>query len=162
MEFIRLQDIGNQIEEMSSMATEIVREHYDPIIGEEQNDYMIGIFQSPEAIKEQMSEGADYYFIRKDNANLGFMSFYLRGDVLYLSKFYLYSDCRGKGYSRKMLSFLIETARENRCRRIELNVNRNNPAVQAYEHLGFKRLREEKNHIGNGFVMDDYVYVMDV
>ena len=30
----------NGIKEMSKMATAIVREHYDPIIGKEQNDYM--------------------------------------------------------------------------------------------------------------------------
>ena len=31
----------SRIKEMSKMATEIVREHFDPIIGKAQNDYMI-------------------------------------------------------------------------------------------------------------------------
>lgn len=41
---------------------------------------------------------------------------------------------------------------------IFLNVNRDNAQVIAiYEHLGFVRVREEKNDIGGGFFMDDYV-----
>ncbi len=39
-----------RIEEMSSMAKAIVREHFDPLIGREQNDYMISLFQTPEAV----------------------------------------------------------------------------------------------------------------
>ena len=52
----------NGIKEMSKMATAIVREHYDPIIGKEQNDYMIQKFQTVDAIKEQLEHGCQYYF----------------------------------------------------------------------------------------------------
>lgn len=42
MDFRQLkQDDAAGIAEMSAMATEIVREHFDPIIGRAQNDYMI-------------------------------------------------------------------------------------------------------------------------
>jgi len=34
----------NKIKEMSEMATEILREHYDPIVGKTQNDYMLKNF----------------------------------------------------------------------------------------------------------------------
>ena len=34
------------IEELSNLATSIVREHFDPIIGKKQNDYMLNMFQS--------------------------------------------------------------------------------------------------------------------
>ena len=161
MEFIRLQNDREQIQEMSDMASDIVREHYDPIIGKEQNDYMIALFQSPDSIRTQLSEGANYFFVR-DERNIGFLSFYLKGDILYLSKFYLYKAFRGKGYSKQMTAFLVKEARENGCNAIELNVNRSNPAIKAYEHLGFNKVREEKNDIGNGFVMDDFVYRLEV
>ena len=52
-----------EIEEMSAMATEIVREHFDPIIGKAQNDYMIAKFQTPAAIKEQLEHGSEYFFV---------------------------------------------------------------------------------------------------
>ena len=162
MDFIKL-TLGdvNGIKEMSEMATAILREHYDPIIGKEQNDYMLDMFQSVEAVTEQLSHGYNYYFAKKDGANAGFLAFYPREGALYLSKLYLYKDQRGKGFSRVMLEFLKEKAKELGLNRIELNVNRNNPSVQIYEKLGFTVAWEEKNDIGNGFYMDDYVYALD-
>ena len=44
-----------EISEMSKMATEILREYYDPIIGKEQNDYMLELFQSEDAIRDQLN-----------------------------------------------------------------------------------------------------------
>ena len=162
MDFIKLTlDDVNGIKEMSEMATAILREHYDPIIGKEQNDYMLDMFQSVEAVTEQLSHGYNYYFAKNDGTNAGFLAYYPREGALYLSKLYLYKDQRGKGFSRVMLEFLKEKAKELGLNRIELNVNRNNPSVKIYEKLGFTVAREEKNDIGNGFYMDDYVYALD-
>ena len=41
--------------------------------------------------------------------------------------------------------------------RMELNVNRENPALGFYQHMGMKKVREEDTHIGNGFYMNDYI-----
>ena len=48
------------IEELSSLATEIIREYYDPLLGKTQNDYMIELFQSVPALKRQLQEGSRY------------------------------------------------------------------------------------------------------
>ena len=37
-----------------------------------------------------------------------------------------------------------------------------NDAARAYERMGFVRVREEKNDIGAGFCMDDFVYRYDL
>ena len=162
MDFVRLMPGDKEgIKEMSSMASSIVREHYDPIIGKEQNDYMLAMFQSEEAISEQLEHGYNYFFVKNEERNIGFLAYYLREGALYLSKFYLYKDMRGKGFSRIMLNFLKEKAKELGLNRIELNVNRNNDAVYVYEKLGFTVAWTEKNDIGNGFYMDDYVYALD-
>ena len=159
MNFVLLNpnDAG-KICEMSKMATEIVREHFDPIIGEKQNDYMLKRFQSVDAITNQLAQGYRYYFVQEENHCVGFVAFYPKNDVMYLSKFYLYKDMRGKGYARRMLLFVIEETKKAGLDVIELNVNRFNSACKAYEKLGFKVIRSEKNDIGNGFYMDDYVY----
>ena len=99
--------------------------------------------------------------MREDEKDLGFFAFYPREDALYLSKLYLYKDQRGKGFSRQILEMLKTQAKELGLNRIELNVNRNNPSVKIYEKLGFTVAWEEKNDIGNGFYMDDYVYALD-
>lgn len=150
-----------EINEMSGMATAIVRDYYDPIIGKDQNDYMLKMFQTPEAIAEQLEHGYRYYFVRENGKNLGFVAFYPRENALYLSKLYLYKDERGKGYAREILEFLKTQARELGFNRIELNVNRNNDTRFIYEKLGFTVAWEEKNDIGNGFYMDDYVYAIE-
>ena len=149
------------IAEMSAVASAIVREHYDPILGAEQNDYMLDKFQSPGAIKEQLDHGYDYYFVGGKDHRLGFAAFYPRGDAMYLSKLYLYKDERGKGYSRLILDFIKDRAREEGLSAIELNVNRFNPSIAVYERLGMRRIRAEKNDIGGGYYMDDYVYRLD-
>ena len=147
------------IRQMSALASKIVKEHFDPMIGTAQNDYMIRRFQSAEGIRQQLKDGCQYYFIcDKQGENIGYMAFQPREREMYLSKFYLKKESRGKGISKEMLKFLISHTQNAGLRSIVLNVNRNNSAVLAYEHLGFSKIREEKKEIGNGFIMDDYVY----
>ena len=55
MEFIKV-TLGDKekVEKLSALASVIVKEHYDPILGAEQNDYMIEKFQSVKGITEQL------------------------------------------------------------------------------------------------------------
>ncbi len=151
------------VAEMSAMATSIVRECFDPLIGREQNDHMLALFQTESAIRGQIADGSRYFFVRDGGGrDLGFLAFRLKGDVLYLSKFYLYRGERGKGLARGMMDFVIAQARQARRAAVELNVNRNNAALHAYERMGFRIAREEKKDIGGGFFMDDYVCRLDL
>lgn len=61
-----------------------------------------------------------------------------------------------------MLQFVIEQAKSYGKRLIVLNVNKDNSAVKVYERLGFVKIREEKNDIGQGFFMDDFVYTYEI
>lgn len=153
-----------RVREMSVLASKIVKEHYDPILGEKQNNYMIEKFQSVNAIKEQLEQGYNYYFLAEENGNnIGFIAFYPRKDHIYLSKFYLQKDYRGQGISKNMLTFVVEKTKEYELDSIVLNVNKYNEiAILAYEKLGFIKVDEEKNDIGNGYYMDDYVYSKEV
>lgn len=152
-------DDQSKIMELSEFATEIVREHFDPIIGKEQNNYMLQKFQTAEAITGQLEQGYHYYVIYDDDKHkIGFLAFCEREQELYLSKFYLQKEQRGYGYAKEMLSFVINHTKDIGLKMIVLNVNRDNPAIHAYEHLGFQKIAEEKNDIGNGFFMDDYVF----
>ena len=147
-----------QIAEMSVLASAIIKKYYDPLLGADQNDYMIDMFQSEHAIREQLSHGYRYFFVRANGEDIGFLAFYPRGDALYLSKWYLRSDMRGRGFARKMLDFLSQEAKALGLCAIELNVNKHNKTTAVYEKLGFVKIRDEKNDIGHGYYMDDYVY----
>ncbi len=153
----------DKLMEMSRMATEILRDYYDPLVGKTQNDYMLEKFQSIESIRDQLDRGYHYYFACQDGKPVGFFAFYPKGSCLYLSKIYLYKTERRKGYFGKILDFIILKAREVNLPAIELNVNKyNNLAIAAYEKQGFKNIRSEKNDIGGGFYMDDYVYRLEI
>lgn len=148
------------IKELSDLATEIVKEHFDPIIGAAQNDYMINMFQSVPAITEQLKNGYQYFFVSNvSGKKIGFLAFYPREKDIYLSKMYLHKDQRGKGIAKEMFQFVIEQIQGYGFSSIVLNVNKNNIiAITAYEKMGFRKIRAEKNYIGNGFYMDDWVY----
>ncbi len=147
-----------QIARMSALASAIIKDYYDPLLGAAQNDYMIERFQSEHAVRGQLAHGYRYFFVRANGEDIGFMAFYPRGDALYLSKWYLCAGMRGRGFARFMLDFLREEAKQRGLNAIELNVNKYNKTVAVYEKLGFVRVADEVNDIGSGYVMDDYVY----
>lgn len=147
-----------KIKELSQAAGAIVKEYYDPIIGAEQNDYMIKLFQSPEGIHEQLNNGHTYYAAMEGDKYAGFISYYPKDGKLYLNKYYLSSEMRGKGYGHTLMDFIKDKARENGYPAVFLNVNKyNSDSINIYKHFGFEIIRAEKNPIGNGFYMDDYV-----
>ena len=148
----------------SFFASCIVKQHFDPIIGEAQNDYMIDKFQSVPATSGQIRNGYRYYLVTDgEGALLGFLAFYPREESMYLSKFYVDGKKRGRGIARKMFQFLEEETKKENLSSIFLNVNRDNiQVIRIYEHLVFCIIREETNDIGNGFFMEDYVMKYDV
>ncbi|SIR60385.1 GNAT family N-acetyltransferase [Halanaerobium kushneri] len=160
MQFKKVEkDDLSSLQKLSKLAAGIVKKHFDPIIGPEQNDYMIDKFLSVESITEQLKEGYQYYFVQDEQGeNIGFLAFYPKEESMYLSKFYLKEEARGKGLSRKMLDFVVEAARREGLTSIRLNVNKNNSAVKAYQKLGFIKVGERKKDIGKGFFMDDFVF----
>ena len=46
--------------------------------------------------------------------------------------------------------------------RMELNVNRDNPALGFYKHMGMRKVREGNFPIGNGYYMNDYIMGLDI
>lgn len=153
-----------KIAKMSQMAKEIWREHYASILEKDHLEYLIETFQSESAIREQLEHGYQYYFvIDKIGKTVGFMAFYPKDQfTMYISKLYLYKSERGKGYGKKMFNFVWGKAKLARLCAIELNVNKENPTIAIYEKLGLTRIRAEVNDVGNGYVMDDYVYGMQI
>ena len=55
MEFVKIElQNKSDITDLSNLATSIIREHFDPLIGKAQNDYMLAKFQTVEAITKQI------------------------------------------------------------------------------------------------------------
>ncbi len=148
------QDIQNT----ARLAQMIWREHFTPIIGEKQVDYMLDKFQSAPAIAEQIRQGYLYFALMSDNRQIGYTAFRIDDDTLFLSKLYIQKEFRGRGYARIVLDKAEETAKKNTKPVVRLTCNKNNAnSLAAYKKLGFLIVREEKTDIGSGFFMDDYI-----
>jgi|YelNatPaOPRAMG01_1025707.scaffolds.fasta_scaffold00028_11 RimJ/RimL family protein N-acetyltransferase len=152
-----------QIEIVESLAKEIWSEHYTAIIGKHQVDYMLGKFQSKQAITEQISNGYSYFLIEDDKNYVGYLAALPQKHELFLSKLYLKSSKRGKGLGKKAIHFLEEFALKEKLQKITLTVNKNNiNSIKAYEKLGFKNSGAIIQDIGCGYVMDDFRMEKDV
>jgi GNAT superfamily N-acetyltransferase len=75
---------------------------------------------------------------------------------LFLSKLYLLRDARGAGTGRVCMEFIEQLARRRGLNLLWLTVNKGNPAVKAYERLGFRIAADLVMDIGGGYVMDDF------
>ncbi len=153
----------NLIKVTSDLAKEIWNEHYVPIIGQDQVDYMVNNFQSLKAITDQINQGYSYYLIKEKDDFIGYIGFEFQDTALFLSKFYIKSSSRGKGVGKQTIDFLINLAKENKKDKITLTVNKNNKnSITAYEKLGFKIVENLVTDIGNGFFMDDYKLIKEI
>lgn len=153
-------ETDEQIEELCSLAKEIWNEYSICFINQDQIDYMLEKFQSPQVVRGQISfQKYSYYFLEDDGVNFGYFAIQQKKDCLFLSKLYINKTYRGKGYGRKAFLIINDIAKELELPKITLTVNKYNfVAICAYEKLGFTRTGEAETDIGSGFIMDDYLY----
>jgi GNAT superfamily N-acetyltransferase len=152
-----------QIDAVAGLAREIWYEYYVPLIGRAQVDYMVSKFQSTGAMSQQIREGYQYFLVQRgptgaDPASIGYCAVQPQpaDRSLFLSKLYLLRDARGGGTGRVCMEFIEQLARRSGLKLLWLTVNKGNPAVKAYERLGFRIAADLVMDIGGGFVMDDF------
>lgn len=153
---------SEQIAATARLANEIWREHYTPIIGAEQVNYMIAKYQSPDAIRSQIDQNElVYYLLYVDRQPAGYFAIQIRPAEVFLSKLYVSKSLRRHGLAGKAIDFVKNVAADNCLNKISLTINKNNrESLAAYEKLGFKNEKAIVTDIGNGFVMDDYILVL--
>lgn len=142
----------------AELAAAVWREHYTPIIGGAQVEYMLDKFQSVKAIKEQIASGYRYYLVTAGGSIAGYFAVLPRENDLFLSKLYLTCENRGRGYAREILIFIEDLAAQYRLHAVTLTVNKGNAdSINAYRKMGFAVQTAVVTDIGGGYVMDDYV-----
>lgn len=162
MELIKVASYDD-INTIISLSGIIWREHYTPIIGAEQVEYMLDKFLSYNIIDEYIKDNQYiFYLIYIDNNPIGYFS-YSTDSGIFLSKLYIKSDYRGKGISRAVMQHLKYECLSHNYKTIWLTVNKyNTNSIAAYTHMGFKILKEQKSDIGQGYFMDDYVMELSI
>jgi diamine N-acetyltransferase len=151
-----------QLAMVAALAHEIWYEYYVPLIGRAQVDYMVAKFQNVSAMQVQIGQGYEYFLVQRTGTDgksrdIGYLAVHEQPErTMFLSKLYLHRDARGSGTGRRCMEFIEELARRRGLDLLWLTVNKGNPAVQAYERLGFRIAADLVMDIGGGFVMDDY------
>ncbi|HLT94207.1 MAG TPA: GNAT family N-acetyltransferase [Membranihabitans sp.] len=129
------------------------------ILSADQIAYMLDQMYSTEELLRQISTPhIQYYLINQD---AGFTALELHYDQTTnskIQKLYILPSHQGQGLGKSTIGMLGETSINHGDQALILNVNKYNPAIHFYEKCGFVRWKSEIIDIGQGYVMDDYVY----
>ncbi len=160
---VTIKKVGSdtELKEVAALADEIWHECFVDIISLGQIDYMVEKFQSYKAMTKQIiDQDYSYFAVREDDELCGYFGVRPeKDDRFFLSKLYLRKDKRGRGIASMMLKRVFEEARNCGKKRVYLTVNKHNDhAVEVYKKTGFVIAKEAVTDIGNGYVMDDYIF----
>lgn len=156
---------SEDIKTVAHLAHKIWNQHYVPIIGQAQVDYMLDKFQDTEAVKEQIENGYEYFIIYNQNHPCGYLGLVpnTNDKKMMISKIYVDSDFRGLNLGSRLLDFTIDEAKKRGFQCVWLTVNKNNSkSIEWYQKRGFSIKEKIEMDIGNGFVMDDYLMEMSL
>lgn len=133
---------------------------YAAILCTEQIAYMLERMYAADVLSDEISGRHVYLMAEQQGKVLGFagIEHSHRGTArTKLHKLYVLPDAQGMGVGAALQEQLKASARVHGDQRIELNVNRHNPALATYQKWGFRVAQDVVIDIGNGFVMDDHV-----
>ncbi len=142
------------------LAQQIWPETYRDILSAGQLSYMLTLFYSPASLRKQMMEQGHMFLMAEEGEKpVGFASYSQTSTpgLFKLHKIYVLPGQQGKGLGRALLDFIREDIRSRGATRLQLNVNRHNPACRFYEKLGFRISGQEDIDIGATYFMNDYI-----
>ncbi|MES2679099.1 MAG: GNAT family N-acetyltransferase [Bacteroidota bacterium] len=146
---------------VSSLASQIWKEHYTPIIGKAQVDYMLKEMYSAEGLNDQVkNKNHIFYLIQTGVQTVGFISVSAeKENKWFLNKFYILDDMAGKGLGTKAFEELKKIIAP---KKMTLTVNRQNyKSINFYFKNHFKIDHVADFDIGHGYVMNDFVMVWE-
>jgi diamine N-acetyltransferase len=146
----------SDIPTIQTLAHSIWREHYVPIIGAEQVEYMLDMIFTTDKLAQKMEE-SNFYLVQEDKSTAGFLSMHKDGEnVYFIDKFYI--QTRGKGLGESAFKALINLYTD--ADTIHLTVNKHNfKSINFYFKMGFKIEKNAVFDIGKNYVMDDFVMI---
>ena len=165
----------DDIELIRSIAKVAFPATYSTIISAEQIDYMMEWMYSAEKLQQEISGNITYLLAEVDGRTVGYLSFGPdegdadcaaaalsaaapgQGRLFHLHKIYLLPEAQGGGNGKRLFMAGEREMRLAGATAFELNVNRGNPALGFYRHLGMQLSRSGDFDIGGGFFMNDHI-----
>ncbi|MDA8129833.1 MAG: GNAT family N-acetyltransferase [Betaproteobacteria bacterium] len=150
---------AEDIDAVSALARTVWQATYSALISQAQIDAMLSDRYAADRIRAQLDDPRHAWWIaRRDASAVGFAHAALDGADCKLDKLYVHPARQRQGIGTAMLKAALDWARQHRCRRLWLQVNRGNAqALAAYRKYGFRIVESRVFDIGHGFVMDDHV-----
>lgn len=149
-----------------TMAWKVFPRTYEGILSEEQTEYMMHWMYDVGNVRCQMEREGHVYFIAYDGETpVGYVSVGPDGeDKVHLEKIYVLPEYQKTHAGGALFRHAVAYVREAfpAAVAMELNVNRNNPALGFYRHMGMRIDRQGDFDIGNGFYMNDYIMRLDL
>lgn len=142
------------------LANDIWNECYKDLLSQDQINYMIDKMYNNDKINEGIANGDVWEILKIDNVPSGYLHYLVDdNNTVFLSKIYLKESNQTKGIGQLMLNRVVEYATSKGVKAVHLTVNKNNAkAIRFYEKNGFKNMESKTFDIGNGYVMDDFIY----
>lgn len=172
---IKKLETDKELNDVAALAKEIWTEHYTPLIGPAQTEYMIAVFQSADRIKKDIAESNYRYFAVYDGGlpdkQVGYLALQPDEKGVFVSKVYVLKSYRQRGIASMMIEFaadfadktvkasdtLFDASKYGRpC--LWLTVNKGNlGSIEFYKKTGFRIDKEAVTDIGHDFYMNDYI-----
>lgn len=136
---------------------------YRTIISTEQIAFMYEKMYTLKALNEQLQKGDRFVVFSMDSVDAGFFSYSLKDNLslLRIPKLYILPSFQGRKIGREVIGQIKKIGKTQGVSFIELNVNRNNPAVNFYLKTGFW-IKETVDIPYFDFVLNDYVMVQNI
>ena len=132
------------------------------ILSANQIQYMMEMMYSHTSLEKQMNAGHQYVIARRNGINVGYMSYetgFNKSDKTKIHKLYISTEHQRQGVGKALIYYVSQQAIQSDNNAIFLNVNKHNTkAINFYNKHNFLLIREEEIDIGNGFIMDDFVF----
>jgi GNAT superfamily N-acetyltransferase len=147
------------------LAHDIWPKAFRNIISSDQINYMLDWMYDINTLEEQVQTGHLFYVVKEDGVAKGFIGLEPNCpdiEILRIHKFYVLPECQGKGMGRVLFNKAVDVAFDLDLSTLHLNVNRFNPSVEFYKHLGFKVVAEEDIDIGRDYFMEDYIMELNL
>lgn len=155
----------DDIPAIRELNAQIWPQTYVPIIGQQQVDYMLDLFYTPDALKKQMQEYKHKFILCYSGEQpVAFASYSeIEPSIYKLHKIYILPSMQGRGVGRFMLNYITADIKAHGATALRLNVNiHNHPAKAFYNKVGFTHFKDEDIDIGAGFFMNDHVLSLPV
>ncbi|PZX53361.1 GNAT family N-acetyltransferase [Algoriphagus chordae] len=146
---------------IQSIAHRTWPDTFGKILSPAQIDYMLHRFYDIPNLEAQLEQGHSFLLADEDGEKLGFTGFELNQipGTTKIHKIYILPTAQGKGIGKRLIKSISEIALDNQQESLLLNVNKyNKGAIDFYEYLGFVNIKTEVIDIGEGYVMDDFVF----